>query len=248
MSTSVSNNSSTVASDPQKSLLQAQAVTKSYIDAGQSIDVLKKVNVNVYAGEMLAILGASGSGKSTLLHILGTLDSADSGEVTFESVSLGQLNTKQQAKFRNKELGFVYQFHHLLPEFSALENVAMPQLIAGVSKKLAHSHAKKLLDRVGLSHRLNNKPHQLSGGERQRVAIARALVNAPRIIMADEPTGNLDNQSSQEILALLKEINKQDGTSFIIVTHDHSLAKQLDRTLTLVNGSFVANASSAASS
>ena len=151
MSTSVSNNSSTVASDPQKSLLQAQAVTKSYIDAGQSIDVLKKVNVNVYAGEMLAILGASGSGKSTLLHILGTLDSADSGEVTFESVSLGQLNTKQQAKFRNKELGFVYQFHHLLPEFSALENVAMPQLIAGVSKKLAHSHAKKLLDRVGLS-------------------------------------------------------------------------------------------------
>lgn len=248
MSNSVSNNSSNVAPNSKKPLLKAQAITKSYLDAGQNIDVLKDVDIDVNSGEMLAILGASGSGKSTLLHILGTLDGADSGEVTFENMSLSQLNTKQQAKFRNKELGFVYQFHHLLPEFSALENVAMPQLIAGVSKKLAHNHAKKLLERVGLSHRLNNKPHQLSGGERQRVAIARALVNAPRIIMADEPTGNLDNQSSQEILALLKEINSQDGTSFIVVTHDHSLANQLDRTLTLVNGSFVANTSSVASS
>lgn len=220
-------------------LLRAQNITKSYQDAEQQITVLDKVNVEVYKGEMLAILGASGSGKSTLLHILGTLDSPNSGDVYFNGSNLVTLNPRQQAKFRNNELGFVYQFHHLLPEFSALENVAMPKLIAGKSKSIAHADARKLLHRVGLSHRLTHRPHQLSGGERQRVAIARALINEPRIIMADEPTGNLDNQSSQEILALIKDINQSDDTSFIVVTHNHSLAEQMDRTLTLVNGSFV---------
>jgi lipoprotein-releasing system ATP-binding protein len=222
-------------------LLHAQNITKSYQDADQQITVLNNVNIDVSKGEMLAILGASGSGKSTLLHILGTLESPNEGEVTFEKTNLVTLSPRQQASFRNKELGFVYQFHHLLPEFSALENVAMPKLIAGKSKKLAHADAAKLLERVGLSHRLHHKPHQLSGGERQRVAIARALINDPRIIMADEPTGNLDSQSSNEILALMKEINQSDDTSFIIVTHDNALATHMDRTLTLVNGRFVDN-------
>ena len=220
-------------------LLKAQNIKKCFQDAGKEITILNGVDVELHQGQMLAILGASGSGKSTLLHILGTLDSPNSGEVLFQGTNLVTLNSRQQAKFRNNELGFVYQFHHLLPEFSALENVAMPQLISGESKQNANKSAEKLLERVGLAHRLTHKPHQLSGGERQRVAIARALVNRPSIIMADEPTGNLDNQSSNEILTLIKDINETDKTSFIIVTHDHGLAKQMHRTLTLVNGSFV---------
>jgi len=222
-----------------KILLNARNIQKSYQDGEQNITILNGVDLDVYETEMLAILGASGSGKSTLLHILGTLDSPTTGIVMFKDMDLVSLKPKQQAKFRNSELGFVYQFHHLLPEFNALENVAMPRLIAGMSKKVAHQEAEQLLQRVGLAHRLQHKPSQLSGGERQRVAIARALVNKPSIIMADEPSGNLDNQSSKEILALLKDINKTDGTTFVVVTHDHSMADQMDRTLTLVNGKFV---------
>lgn len=220
-------------------LLFGQKIVKSFADAEQTVDVLQSVDVSVVPGESLAILGASGSGKSTLLHILGTLDSPSSGDVMFKDTSLFSMSKTQQAKFRNSELGFVYQFHHLLPEFSATENVAMPQLIAGKSKKRAHKRATELLERVGLSHRIGHKPHQLSGGERQRVAIARAMVNQPSIIMADEPTGNLDSESSGEIMALIADINKNDNTSFIIVTHDNALAHMLDRTLTLVNGNFV---------
>jgi lipoprotein-releasing system ATP-binding protein len=221
-------------------ILIGKNIVKSYLEAQQSVDILHAVNVEVRAGETLAILGASGSGKSTLLHILGTLDSPNSGDVLFKGESLLALSKKQQAAFRNRELGFVYQFHHLLPEFSATENVAMPKLIAGVGKKEAHASAEKLLERVGLSHRLSHKPHQMSGGERQRVAIARAMVNQPSIIMADEPTGNLDDVASAEILSLINDINTNDNTSFIIVTHDHSLANKMNRKLTLVNGKFTA--------
>jgi lipoprotein-releasing system ATP-binding protein len=219
-------------------LLVGKNIVKNFIDAHRSVDILHGVNINVHAGETLAILGASGSGKSTLLHILGTLDSPSSGDVLFKGESLLLLSKKQQASFRNMQLGFVYQFHHLLPEFSATENVAMPKLIAGVAKKEAYAGAHKLLERVGLSHRLNHKPHQLSGGERQRVAIARAMINKPSIIMADEPTGNLDNDASDDILKLINDINQADNTCFIIVTHDHGLANKMDRTLTLVNGNF----------
>jgi lipoprotein-releasing system ATP-binding protein len=220
-------------------LLVGNNIVKSYIDAQRDVNILQGVDIAIYSGETLAIAGASGSGKSTLLHILGTLDTPSSGDVLFKNKSLLRLSKTQQAKFRNSELGFVYQFHHLLPEFSATENVAMPKLIAGVSKKEANKSAHQLLERVGLSHRLSHKPHQLSGGERQRVAIARAMVNHPSIIMADEPTGNLDNEASNEILSLINDINTLDNTSFIIVTHDQLLAEKMDRTLTLVNGNFV---------
>lgn len=219
-------------------LLFGQNICQSYTDAEHKVDILSNVNIQVFAGETLAILGASGSGKSTLLHILGTLDAPTSGKVVYKEQDLLTLSLSEQASFRNKELGFVYQFHHLLPEFNACENVAMPQLIAGISKKQANTKAQGLLERVGLSHRLNHKPYQLSGGERQRVAIARAMINEPAIIMADEPTGNLDSESSDDILQLIQQINHDDGTSFVIVTHDHSLAKQMNRTLTLVNGKF----------
>lgn len=219
-------------------LLVGKNIVKTFLDASQTVDILHSVNIEINQGETVAILGASGSGKSTLLHILGTLDSPSSGDVIFKGKSLLTLSTKQQASFRNRELGFVYQFHHLLPEFTAIENVAMPQLIAGVSKKQAHASATQLLERVGLLHRLQHKPHQMSGGERQRVAIARAMVNKPSIIMADEPTGNLDNDASSEILKLINDINQSENTCFIIVTHDHGLANKMDRTLTLVNGNF----------
>lgn len=223
----------------QPLLLEARNIVKSYIDADHKVDILHGVNLQLKQSETLAILGSSGSGKSTLLHILGTLDSASSGEVLFKQQILNTMSSKEQANFRNEELGFVYQFHHLLPEFSALENVAMPRLIQGNSKKQANKHAEQLLERVGLSHRVNHSPRQLSGGERQRVAIARALVNQASIIMADEPTGNLDKETSDDIFNLIKDINEQEKTSFIIVTHDHELAKKMSRTLTLLNGKFV---------
>ncbi len=219
-------------------ILIAQDIYKTYVDAQQSVEILHGINLSVESGQTIAIVGASGSGKSTLLHILSTLDSPTSGTVLYKNKSLFSFNAKQQANFRNTELGFVYQFHHLLPEFSAVENVAMPSLIGGMQKSQAYPLAQSLLERVGLSHRFKHKPQQLSGGERQRVAIARALVNKPNIIMADEPTGNLDKESSEEILALLKDINQKEHTSLVIVTHDHELAKHMDVTLTLVNGQF----------
>ncbi|MDT0594204.1 lipoprotein-releasing ABC transporter ATP-binding protein LolD [Glaciecola petra] len=223
----------------KKTLLSAKQICKSYNDANHTVEILKNVDLSIFENEKLAILGASGSGKSTLLHILGTLDKPNSGNVNFDGGNLNTLSNKQQAKFRNQHLGFVYQFHHLLPEFNALENVAMPKLISGENKSTTYDKASQLLERVGLSHRLENKPHQLSGGERQRVAIARALINNPSIIMADEPTGNLDNESSDSIIALIHDINESEGTCFVIVTHDHQLAEQMDRTLTLVNGQFL---------
>jgi lipoprotein-releasing system ATP-binding protein len=218
------------------SVLRCQSIYKSYQDAESEVKILQNVSLELQAGETLAILGSSGSGKSTLLHILGTLDAPDSGKVYFEDECLSNLSAKKQAKFRNSQLGFVYQFHHLLPEFSAQENVAMPLLIAGIEKKQAFEKADALLERVGLSHRVSHKPSQMSGGERQRVAIARALVNTPKVIMADEPTGNLDEVNSQQIFELIQDINQEFNTAFIIVTHDQVLASKLDRMLTLTHG------------
>jgi lipoprotein-releasing system ATP-binding protein len=217
-------------------LLRCESISKSFTDAESRIHILHDVSISVSQGETLAILGSSGSGKSTLLHILATLDQPDSGEIYFQDQCLNQLTAKKQAAFRNQNLGFVYQFHHLLPEFSAQENVAMPLLISHTNKSDALEKAAQVLERVGLSHRLQHKPAQLSGGERQRVAIARALVNSPKIIMADEPTGNLDALNSAQIFELIQSINQELETTFIIVTHDQSLAEKLDRTLFLKQG------------
>jgi lipoprotein-releasing system ATP-binding protein len=217
-------------------ILRCQSISKSFTDAETQIHILQNISIEVDSGETLAILGSSGSGKSTLLHILATLDQADQGDIYFQEQCLNQLSAKKQAQFRNQNLGFVYQFHHLLPEFSAQENVAMPLLIGDVSKHAALDIAVKMLERVGLAHRVGHKPSQLSGGERQRVAIARALVNSPKIIMADEPTGNLDAINSAQIFELIQSINKEFNTAFVIVTHDQSLAEKLDRTLFLKQG------------
>jgi len=194
------------------------------------------LDLKVYEGEVLSIIGQSGSGKSTLLHLLGALDEPSSGTVNIQGVDIHQLSAKKQGDFRNKYLGFVYQFHHLLPEFTALENVAMPLLIRGNSSSEASSKALELIDRVGLAHRHTHKPGELSGGERQRIALARALVTEPTCVFADEPTGNLDQETADETYALMLELNKSLNTSFIIVTHDMQLASQMDRTLKLTHG------------
>lgn len=217
-------------------LLKCESVTKSYQDNDQSVEVLSGVDLTISYGEQVAILGSSGSGKSTLLHILGTLDNPDSGQVSYQNINVHSLNDKQQAEFRNKQLGFIYQFHHLLPEFDALENVAMPLLIRGESGRVASVQAEELLNKVGLAHRLKHRPAQLSGGERQRVAIARALVTQPKLVLADEPTGNLDQQNSTAIYELLGELKTEFNTSFVVVTHDRSLAVRLDRIVELKQG------------
>ena len=217
-------------------LLHCQAISKTFKDGEKDIDVLHAVEFELNKGEQVAILGSSGSGKSTLLHILGALDQPTSGDVIVNGQSIFALSSQQQARFRNQTMGFVYQFHHLLPEFSATENVAMPLLIAGEKPALAAEKANQLLERVGLSHRSDHKPAALSGGERQRVAIARALVNQPQIVLADEPTGNLDKATGENIAALLAELRESLDTAFIVVTHDNALAAQFDRTLILSQG------------
>ncbi|MEM0912317.1 MAG: lipoprotein-releasing ABC transporter ATP-binding protein LolD [Pseudomonadota bacterium] len=219
-------------------LIRCHNISKTYIDGSDSIKVLDNVNFQVASGETLAILGSSGSGKSTLLHILGTLDKPDDGQLFYEQTDLLSLKDAQQAKFRNTHLGFVYQFHHLLPEFTALENVAMPLLIGKKDKATAFNKAKEKLNEVGLSHRLEHKPWQLSGGERQRIAIARAIINEPSVVMADEPTGNLDNKNSQIIVDLILQLNKAYGTTFVIVTHDMQLSEQMASAMHLRNGAF----------
>lgn len=217
-------------------LFQCQNICKHYSDASNTLQILNNVNLSIGAGEKVAILGASGSGKSTLLHILGTLDSPDSGDVFYNNESLFTKTKKQQALFRNAELGFVYQFHHLLPEFSAAENVAMPLFIKGDNRKEALKQAGDLLARVGLQDRELHRPHQLSGGERQRVAIARALINKPAMIFADEPTGNLDDANTAAIYDLISDINVEFKTSFLLVTHDVQLAQKMDRIVYLEKG------------
>jgi lipoprotein-releasing system ATP-binding protein len=217
-------------------MLSCKNLCKSYRDGAHVTPVLHQINLQVPAGQMVAIVGSSGSGKSTLLHILGTLDQADSGELLLAGHNIAQLNPTQKSQLRNQQLGFIYQFHHLLMDFTAEENVAMPLLIRGVPQSDALQKARTMLERVGLGHRLTHRPSELSGGERQRVAIARAVVGEPSLILADEPTGNLDHQTAESIYQLMRELNRDLGTSFIVVTHDPDLAAKLDRQLYMRDG------------
>ncbi|MCY7294193.1 lipoprotein-releasing ABC transporter ATP-binding protein LolD [Alteromonas sp. a30] len=220
-------------------LLSCHNLTKVYEEGPKPITVLNNVSFDVEKGEQVAILGSSGSGKSTLLHLLGALDKPSNGEVLFEGEDIYTFTENQQANFRNQNLGFVYQQHHLLPEFTAMENTAMPLLIGGMKKVQAMKQAEVLLEKVGLAARAEHKPSALSGGERQRVAIARALVTNPKLVLADEPTGNLDDKTGEAIYELLLSLKEAFSTSFVVVTHDVRLAARLDRTLHLSNGSFV---------
>lgn len=217
-------------------LLQCQNICKTYREGTLDTQVLKGVSFELKKGELASIIGSSGSGKSTLLHILGALDDASEGQVSFLGQDLAQLSSNKQAKLRNQHLGFVYQFHHLLADFSALENVVMPLLIGGVATSEAKAKAQALLDKVGLSHRVDHRPAELSGGERQRVAIARALVNNPDLVLADEPTGNLDHKTALSIYDLMRELNQESGTAFLVVTHDGELASKMDRQLHMQDG------------
>jgi lipoprotein-releasing system ATP-binding protein len=222
-----------------KLIFNCQHVSKTYHDGNESIEVLKDINLSINPGERIAIVGPSGSGKSTLMHLLGGLDSPSAGQIFIRGTSWQALNEKQRCKLRNKELGFVYQFHHLLPEFSALENVSMPLLLSDKSPAEAQALAESILVNVGLKHRLTHKPAQLSGGERQRVAIARALVHQPACVLADEPTGNLDNVTATKVFELMLDLNKHLNTALIIVTHDQQIASRMDRVLTIQDGGLV---------
>jgi len=216
-------------------LIRATGLSKAYGD-GRRIDVLVDLNLEVAAGETVAIVGQSGVGKSTLLHVLGTLDQPTGGTVLFDGVNIFGLSEREQATFRNREVGFIFQFHHLLPDFTALENVMMPALIRGVGAPEAESRARAVLERVGLSERLTHKPGELSGGEQQRVAVARAVALSPRIILADEPTGNLDPATGAEVHALLMDLNHTHNITLVIVTHNDELSRLVHRTLRLQNG------------
>ena len=220
----------------ENALLVCSNLSKTYQEGSIAATVLQGVELTVKKSELLAIVGSSGSGKSTLLHLLGALDTPSSGEVFYQGQNINQLSAKKQAKWRNQRLGFVYQFHHLLSEFNALENVAMPLLIAGEKISVATEKATAMLTRVGLEKRLTHRPSELSGGERQRVAIARALINEPELVLADEPTGNLDAKSAESVYQLIKTLNSELGTAFVVVTHDQTLADKLDRQEHMVNG------------
>ena len=219
-----------------ETLIRILDLHKSYYDGESELPVLQGVNLDIYMSELLAIVGASGVGKSTLLHIIGTLDRPTAGNVLYDEQDVFTLSDTELARFRNKEIGFVFQFHHLLPEFTALENVAMGALITSSNNKSVYKEAESLLDYVGLSERLSHYPSQLSGGERQRVAIARSLINQPKVVFADEPTGNLDRRSSEAVLELLWDLNATSGQTFVIVTHNQELAQQVDRVIQLVDG------------
>jgi lipoprotein-releasing system ATP-binding protein len=215
--------------------LECQGVTKSYDDGATRVVVLRGVDFSLADREKVAIVGTSGSGKSTLLNLLGGLDGVSAGRVSLAGRDLSQLSERERAAWRNRHLGFVYQFHHLLPEFSALENVAMPQLIGGVARREANERALEMLEAVGLSERARHRPGQLSGGERQRVAIARSLINSPRCVLMDEPTGNLDPAAARQVLALIDRL-RESTSAFVVVTHDPAIAGHMQRVLRLIDG------------
>ena len=217
-------------------VLQCTGLTKVFHDAGKPVHVFNNINFEVKKGESVAIIGRSGAGKSTFLQLMGGLDLPTSGDLFINCKNYKKLNEKQRSRIRNECLGFIYQFHHLLPEFTALENVAMPLLLGKANVKEAEARAMVLLEQVGLGHRVKHKVGQLSGGERQRIAIARALVNHPLCVLADEPTGNLDHQTAESVFETMLELNRKFETSLVIVTHDQALAHRMDRVLTLENG------------
>ena len=216
--------------------LSADNIRKSYYSGDDRLDVLSGVSLRLYAGDMAILQGASGTGKSTLLHILGTLDRPDSGEVSYGEVAIAKMNHGELARFRNQKIGFVYQFHHLLPEFSALENVMLPGLIIGLSKKTAAKIALELLTQVGLAERAGHRPNQLSGGEAQRVAVARALFNKPMVVYADEPTGNLDNKTGEALSELFERLNRGLGQTFLIATHNERLMERINKRFIIKDG------------
>jgi lipoprotein-releasing system ATP-binding protein len=223
-------------------ILEGKDLVKEYkISKDKYLRVLKGIDIQIYESEIVSIVGPSGAGKSTLLHIMGTLDKPTSGEVLFENENVFSLNGDRLSKFRNSKIGFIFQFHHLLPEFSAIENVAIASMIGGKSFKAVAGKAKSLLTDVGLGDRLDHKPSELSGGEAQRVAIARALVNSPKIILADEPTGNLDTQNSEDIMKLIFELREKYNQTFVIVTHNEKFASMTDRTLRMLDGRIINN-------
>jgi lipoprotein-releasing system ATP-binding protein len=213
-------------------MIEANGIYKSF----GNVDVIKGIDLHIDKGEIVTIMGASGAGKSTLLQIIGTLEKADKGEVSINGQNISRLGQKALATFRNKNIGFVFQFHHLLPEFTAIENICIPAYIAGVSKKEANEKAMQLLDYLKLTERANHKPSMLSGGEQQRIAVARALINNPSVILADEPSGNLDSLNAKELHELFFNLREQTGQTFVIVTHNPDLAKMADRTLTIKDG------------
>ncbi len=219
-----------------KAMIEVQKIFKSYGNGTKRVEVLKGVDLTFYPGERAAIVGASGVGKTTLLHVLGTLDRPTAGKVLFEGKDIYTLNEKDLAFFRNREIGFVFQFHHLLPEFNALENTMMPCLIQGISEEESISRAEAILTLVGLNERFSHKPGELSGGEQQRVAVARALVLEPKVLLADEPTGNLDTKTGESVFDLLQEMNRIKGVTLVVVTHNLKLAEKLSRQIQLIDG------------
>jgi lipoprotein-releasing system ATP-binding protein len=227
-------------------VLEGADLVKEFIQGGVTLQVLRGASIRVQSGERIAIVGASGSGKTTLLQLLGGLDLPTRGTVGIAGSAMNQLNDTERGRLRNHAVGFVYQFHHLLPEFTALENVAMPLLVRRMQPRDAKREAGALLSRVGLAERLNHRPSQLSGGERQRAAVARALVTRPKLVLADEPTGNLDGKNAAQVFELMLELNRELGTSLVIVTHDERLAARLDRVLTLADGVLVERRAAAA--
>jgi len=221
------------------SVIQCTELAKSYEDGKLKVDVLNNINLQVNSAERVAIVGRSGAGKSTLLHLLGGLDVPTQGEVVIDGINIAKISESKRAKLRNRSLGFVYQFHHLLPEFTAVENVAMPLMLRGTKPSLATDKAMQVLLQVGLDSRLQHRPAEMSGGERQRAAFARALVTEPKCVLADEPTGNLDNYNAERLHDLMIELNETHQTSFVIVTHDETLAHRMDRVLTLDSGNLI---------